>query len=402
MGEFWTRKYAPKASSGLMGQDEGLSALRKFIVDFKPPKGCLIYGPPGCGKTAAVYALANELGLELVELNASDFRNSDAIESIVGGASKQMSLFFKSKLILVDEIDGLAGREDRGGLLTILKLLKESSFPLVLTANDPWDTKFSGLRKACHMVQFNKLDHSAVLHVLKQICQAEKISFEDDALEGLARRADGDLRGAMIDLFILTRVNSSLGKQELEMLYDRKREISVIDGITRILKTKDIEIALGALEDVSEDLDEVLMWMDENMPREYTKAVDLARGYEALSKAAVFKGRISRQQHWRFLVYISALLTVGVALAKDEKYKQFVKYERSGRPLKIWIYNRKNLLRKSIAQKLARLTHSSVHYAFAETVPYIQVIYKNDKDARAELDDALELDEKEIEWLKEI
>ena len=67
-----------------------------------------LWGDSGTGKTATAVALAHELGLELIEVNASDSRNKEAIGSLIGGAVNQGSLFGTGKLILVDEVDGLS------------------------------------------------------------------------------------------------------------------------------------------------------------------------------------------------------------------------------------------------------------------------------------------------------
>jgi len=400
MGDVWTRKYMPRDTTGVKGQDAALGRLMSFITLFgkQPKRAALIYGPPGCGKSAAVYAIASELGLELVELNASDLRNKDAIERVAGSASRQMSLFNKGKIILIDEIDGLAGREDRGGLQAVIQIIQGTSFPVVLTANDPFDPKFSKLRKVSAMVVFEKLDYTVVMGVLKDICSKEGIKYEETALEALSRSVDGDLRAAIIDLFLLTRVSQRLGIKDTDTLSDRRREISMLDALTRVFKTKRIETALAALNNVSEDLDEAMLWFDHNLPKEYSRSEDLARAYEALSKADVFRGRIRKWQYWRLLVYINALITVGVALAKTEKYKGLIRYERSKRILKIWIYNRKNMLRKAIAKKLAVRTHCSVKYAF-HMVPYFKAMFSN-KQLAERLTDELELDEKEAEWLQ--
>ena len=402
MGDMWTKKYSPENSKSVLGQEKGLSELKSYISGYKHGgDAALVYGPTGCGKTAAVQAIAKELNLELVELNASDLRNKDAINSIVGSASKQMSLFMRGKIILVDEIDGLAGREDRGGLQELLKLITESSFPIVMTANDPFEQKFSALRKAAKMIQFNKIEVPDLLSALKNVCKGEELAYDEDALEAVARRADGDLRAGLIDLFLLTRGEKRLTMEQVSILFDRRRIITIMDALTRIFKTKELDVALSAMDNVDEDIDEIIMWVDENIPAEYNKALDLMRAYDCLSHADVFKGRIARWQHWRLLVYVNSLITAGVALAKDEKYKTPGKYKRPGRPLKIWIWNRKNQLRNSIAAKLAAVTHSSKHYAFQETVPYLQAIFLNDKTKRDQLTLELGLDEKEIEWLSE-
>ena len=114
----FTIKYKPKKPSEIIGQDAAIKKLKDFVVNFKRQKknAALIYGPSGVGKTISAHVLANELNLEILEVNASDVRNANEINSLLGSAVSQMSLFSKGKLILVDEIDGLSGNKDRGGL----------------------------------------------------------------------------------------------------------------------------------------------------------------------------------------------------------------------------------------------------------------------------------------------
>ncbi|MEK0337652.1 MAG: AAA family ATPase, partial [Nitrosopumilus sp.] len=125
----FTIKYQPKKTNEIIGQDTAIKNLKNFVVNFKRQKknAALLYGPSGVGKTISVHALANELNLEILEVNASDLRNAEQINSLVGSAVAQMSLFSKGKIILVDEIDGLSGMKDRGGLLAITKLIEKSS-----------------------------------------------------------------------------------------------------------------------------------------------------------------------------------------------------------------------------------------------------------------------------------
>ena len=146
-------------------------------------------------------------------------------------------------------------------------------------------------------------------------------------------------------------------------------------------------------------MDEQFLWVDENLPHEYEKPQDLARAYEMLSRADVFKGRIRRWQHWRFMVYINALMTAGVASAKDEKYHKFVSYKPTGRILKIWIANQKSLKKKAIASKIAERTHSSTKEIMHTTLPYIQHIFRKNKSMASVIAKELKLDKEEIEWL---
>ncbi|MBW3015332.1 replication factor C large subunit [Candidatus Woesearchaeota archaeon] len=397
----WTRKYEPKSSSEVQGQDKSVQAIKDFIQNFSKSKvkALLLYGPTGCGKTAAVHAVANELGLELLEVNASDSRNTSSIEDTVGSASKQMSLFGRGKVILVDEVDGLAGREDRGGVSQIIKVIKETGFPIILTANDPFDSKLSSLRKVCELVQFRTLAYTSVYNYLKKVCNSESIDYDEDDLKSLARRLGGDLRGAITDLQTLTNKTKKLDKEALDELSGRRQTESMIKALMKIFKTTDPEIALTALDNVDEDLSKAFLWIDENLPKEYTKAEDLYRAYDALSKADVFNGRIRKWQHWRFLVYISNLLTAGVAIAKDEKYKGFCSYQPTKRILKLWQANMKNQKKKAIAAKIAVVTHSSARQVIKHSYPFFKQIFMQNPEKAEVLAREFDLDKDEVAYL---
>jgi replication factor C large subunit len=265
-----------------------------------------------------------------------------------------------------------------------------------MTAENPYDQKFSKLRSRSEVLAFESLPYTDIYEKLRQIAEIEGIAFEEMALRSLARRAGGDMRAAINDLQSL----SLLGKvesAELEMLGDREQKETIVDALLKILKTRDPNIALSALEYVNEDYDQVMLWLDENMPVEYRKPEDLARAYDKLSKADVFQRRIRRWQHWRFLVYIQALLTAGIAMSKDEKYKEFVSYKPSGRILKIWMANQKNAKKKAIAEKLAAVTHTSAKKAYHD-LPYIQRMCK-DKAAAEKIIVELDLTDDEKTYL---
>ncbi|MAE42340.1 hypothetical protein CMO93_01100 [Candidatus Woesearchaeota archaeon] len=398
----FTIKYQPKTTNEIIGQDLAIKKLKDFVINFKKQKknAVLLYGPPGTGKTISAYVIANELDLEILEMNASDIRNANQINSLLGSAISQMSLFSKGKLILVDEIDGLSGTKDRGGLLAITKLIEKTSFPIILTIQNPWDYKFNKLKRKTEMIEFSPLDYLPIFEILKKICDKEKIMYEENVLKGLARRAGNDARSAINDLQTLTIEAKELTKKSLEDLGERNKLESMPTALTKIFKTTDPKIAITAFDTVNEDLNEQLLWIDENLPKEYTKPEDLAKAYDKLSKADVFNRRIRRWQHWRFLIYINALITAGIAVSKEERYKHFVQYKPTGRLLKLWWAKQKSMKKKAIAQKLAEKTHSSIKETLKDTLPYLQATFKKNKDFREKLTEELDLSREEVMWLR--
>ena len=398
----WIIKYQPRTIKEIAGNQKAVDELKQFILGFKSQKkkAVLIYGGSGVGKTSGVYAVADELNLEVIELNASDFRNKDKINSIVGAASKQMSLFAKGKIILIDEIDGLSGTKDRGAASAVISIIKDTSFPLILTAANPYEDKLSKLRGKCSLIHFDNLDYTTIFNRLTEICSLENIGFEESALKSLSRRVGGDMRAAINDLQILSMLDKRIEKEDVEKLYDREKNETILSALVKVFKMSDPTIAVHAFDYIDEDIDKTFLWIDENLPREYKDAPSLARAYDALSRADVFRGRIRRWQHWRFLVYVNSLMTAGVACAKDERNKEFIQYRQTMRLLKIWQANMKYMKRKSIAKKIAEATHTSSYRVLHSTLPYIQGIFKNNPEMSRAIEDELELDSDEIAYLK--
>ncbi len=395
----WTKKYLPKKLSDIEGHVSVIDELKKFVTNFKKGKALLLYGTSGGGKTSSVYVLAHELGVEIVEINASDTRNAGQINSLVGSATKQASLFFKSKIILVDELDGISGNADRGGVQAILKLIGSSVFPIIMVANDPFDRKFSGLRKKSVLLEYKTRPYEVIYKYLKKVCKQEKIRFDKDALVTLARRSGGDMRAAINDLQSLA-YDKRLTKKEVEAYGERDQTEKITQALLKVFKTTDIDVALSSFDNVNEDLDKIFLWMDQNLPKEYTKPEDLARGFDELSRADVFKGRIMRWQYYRFYVYCYNLLSAGVALAKDEKYKTLIDYKPTSRLLKLWFAKQRNAKKKAIAEKIGDKTHTSTKRALQDTLPYLRPVFKKNKQEAEKISHYLDLDKEQVEWMR--
>jgi len=365
-------KYAPKSLREFVGQKKGIAELKQFIEDFSKKntkKACLLFGPPGCGKTAAVYALANDMQLEVLELNASDFRNKEIINKVVGEASKQRSLFSfaKGKLLLIEEVDGMSGNEDKGGLSALREVIAQSKFPVIMTANDAYTQKLVELRRLCKLIQFNELTALEVYKIIKRIVQEEKLDISDFVLMKIARFSEGDARAAINDIHSFSN--------EVGLVDDmRDKKESILKALMKVLKTVDVDVALRAFDRIDVDFDECILWLDENLPREYKDAESLAKAYDILSKVDVLRGRILRRQHWGFLGYMYNLATAGVALSKKQKLVGYVKYQRNDRILKMWIARRANSKLEEVLRKIAKKTHSSVNKVRKDFRFYIKIL----------------------------
>jgi replication factor C large subunit len=361
-------------------------------------KAVLLYGSPGTGKTSAAYALANDLGYDRIELNASDARTRGIIDKIVGSASTSTALSpEKGKIIILDEVDGIHGKSDYGGLSALKKWVKASHQPLVLIANDPWSLP-KEFRALCEMVEFRKINQRTVIRVLKELCKKEGIETNEQVLKIIATNSGGDLRSAINDLQSLTGGKKKLSTRDLEVLKMRDSKIKIFDTLRMIFKTTSIDRAREAVFESEEDQDTILKWIVENLPIEYEDSEDLKAAFDCVSKADVFMGRVSRRQDWSLLKYATDLMSAGVALSKKDTYKKFSRYQY---PKTFIVYaqtKKKRAVMGTITEKMASKCHGSKGLMEREFFPVLKAVFTKAPDIAANIASQLELNREEIQY----
>jgi replication factor C large subunit len=265
-----------------------------------------------------------------------------------------------------------------------------------MAANDPWDSKLSTIRKKSNLIEFNTLNYLTITTYLTKLCKELGIDCSESVLKQISVRASGDLRAAINDFHTLIEGRKKIKEADIELIGSRDKKDTIFNALKIILKTKSTHEVLNSINNIDMDLDEAFLWIDENIPVEYTGR-DITRAYEALSRADVFRGRIIRRQHYRFMVYENSLMTAGVSLAKTRFYQNYTNYVRTTRILKYWLAKNKYQKRKEISKKIGKHTHSSLSKSIKNTFPYLRIIFQKNKGL--EIAKSLELEEEEIEYL---
>jgi len=400
----WTVKHKPKTLAEVVGNEEAIEKLGSWVKSWDKgvPKrrAVFLYGPPGIGKTVCVEALANDLNMELVERNASDYRTEEAVQRFAGLASQYGTLFGKKRLILFDELDGITGREDRGGVGAITSIVKAAQCPIVLIANNAYDPKLTTLRFYCQLIEFKKPPAGEVMKHLSKICKSEGIAADEAALKFVAQRSEGDVRSAVNDLQALAQGKTSLAYEDVSWLAYRDRKEAIFNVMRLIFYGKSADAAKRALDMADVDADMLFEWIYENLPSHLNEPSDLANGMDSLAIADLYRGRIRASQDWTLLRYVIDFMTAGVAMAREKSTPSgFVPFRFPTRIRMLSKTRSERQLQGQIGLKIKRRCHISANRATKEILPYLRIIFESNAEMAAGLTKWLDLDEAMIEYL---
>lgn len=94
----------------------------------------------------------------------------------------------------MDEVDGMAGNEDRGGMGELIQLIKRSKIPVICMCNDRNSQKIRSLTNYCFDLRFQKPRAEQIKAAMMSICFKEKIKITPDALTQLVIGCNQDIR----------------------------------------------------------------------------------------------------------------------------------------------------------------------------------------------------------------
>lgn len=415
MEQEWAEKYRPKRLDDVLGNPQAINDLREWAESWErgiPKKRAVVLmGDPGVGKTSSALALAQEFGWGAIELNASDLRNADSIKKVAtSGALNETftdSGDFVStrhggrKLIILDEADNIFGKEDYGGVQAIVMTIRETKQPIILIVNDYYELsrKSPAIKGLCKSIRFSKIPKVTVIKLLKQVCQKEDITISNETLRTLAEHSGGDLRSALNDLQSLSLGKKKILEKDTTVLGHRDTSVNIFKALQGIFRATSYSKAKESVYNLDEAPDHLLLWIDENLPREYKKPEDLANAYYPLSKASIYLGRVRRRQHYRFWSYANDLMTAGVALSKTGSYRGYTKYQFPQWLTKMSRSRGTRALHKSLNDKISTYCHTSRYVAGVEIFPYFNYLFVNEDDFKMHQIQNLELEAEEVGFL---
>lgn len=174
-------KYSPKSLRDWIGDPSIKTQVQGYFTNFiySTPimKLLLLDGSPGNGKTSIVYAIANDMNLNVIEVNASDHRNKADIKTLKGLAYLHNE---KQNVILIDEADGLRSWK------YIMDFLKNPPCPVILTCNNISKIDYKVI-KLCLPITINYPPRFVVSEHLKHISISEGCDISDTNIDTIAK-----------------------------------------------------------------------------------------------------------------------------------------------------------------------------------------------------------------------
>ena len=344
----WTERYRPESERQLEGNESNRKIIRNWLEQWqhgRPKKpGLLLVGPPGVGKTTIARAVANDMGWDVIELNASDARNAVAIRKAATNASTHRSLFMdsdsnKRTLILLDEVDHLTGglralSEDRlkknlsrdenakvvsgdsGGKAELLHLLSETKQPVLLACNEEmglwgrgssWRSTRDRFMRHLIAIRFTRVKKDGLRRIAKRILASENYTVDTDGLDELVERNPGDLRALVRDLQVIsTLADNHISKQDVIAHYQlgqRDTSLEVFSGLQELYMARTADKASKIARNLDKSPDDLIAWVSWNNAAVMTDKSSIKRASKALSiadslLASRFTNTAQRSWYW--------------------------------------------------------------------------------------------------------
>ena len=395
----WTEKYRPYRSDDLVGNSEARSHVIKWLdtwVNGKRP--LLIIGPPGVGKTSYVHILSNEYNYDLIEMNASDSRTRDMLESRILPILNNTSLYGKRMLLFLDEVDGIYRRQDTGGVEFLVRILKEPTIPIVLASNSR-NSRIKEVIKNCRVIEFHSIPLDISEKLLDQILSKEGLNFSISEKDLILKRSQGDIR-SLLNLAQSVHAQYITDKDQVSEI-DIGQAINAFFAETSLANAKDIlarsdshyvDPRFGlSPEDRRTD---ILYAFFTSIVSSRTLDMNTRAGLlEILSSIDIWVGRIFENRNWRLLRYLDEMLANRIYLLSQNKGLGYSQYSFLW-PTIMKVISRSQGL-KTLLSNLSVETHSGNSACGSLTLPYFIYILSKQENLEHVLT-LLDLDPKQV------
>ena len=384
----WSEKYRPQNIFDMVGNED---ARKQFVEWFgkwkKGTKPLLLIGPPGIGKTTLCFIAGKQFGYDMISLNASDVRNKKNIQEILTPILGNQTVL-GDPMIFIDEVDGIHGRSDFGGVEALINILKEPTVPIVLAGNYDSSDKMKKIKKVVKTLQINPLSPRFLKLYLNMILEKENAKINPGRLIKLITDSKGDIRSMINSAQALVTGFEPNTEKSFESL-------NVEDGLNAFFKSQSLDEARVVLFSLRIDPREKINAFYSSIITSNLSSEKMSKALGVISEADLLYGKIMKTQNWRLLRYLDSIL---LSLYEKDSSARYTKYNLSWPLLNRLRWDGAKI--KAIGSTLSKKLYVSNSTFATFFFPIILALKKNNS-IELEFEDTFEeLIEKEIELLK--
>ncbi len=253
------RKYRPASFTDVVGQKNIIQTLENSVKNNNIGHAYIFSGPRGCGKTSIAKIFARKVNCacsdnscdacnlfdskaeisDVWEIDAASNNGVDEIRRIIENVN-YMPMDLKYKVYIIDEVHMLS----KAAFNALLKTLEEppEHVIFILATTEIYKIPLTVLSR-CQRFDFKRIEVSDIVSRLVYVLDQEQIVYELEALEKIAKLADGAMRDA---LSIIEKVKS----------YNTEITISAVNSSLQLVGTNEMEHLLSLI--MSGDLNQIV------------------------------------------------------------------------------------------------------------------------------------------------
>lgn len=251
MNSDWSIKYRPKTLSEVVGQKINIELLQERLSN--PYQAMIFYGSSGCGKTTTARALANDIGAEVIELDAAANNSVDDAREILEYVARK-SFTGVYKFVILDECHLLSKQAWNSLLKTIEEPPKKVVFLFCTTEYKALPQTILG---RAQLFKFYPLSDDELTELYERVKREEGFSFNDELVPHIIRRAKNQARDflKLLQKAVDSKVTNLEGLEKLTSAPPISMAGAYLQGVLH----GDASLAISALKKIKTPLME---WRD--------------------------------------------------------------------------------------------------------------------------------------------